>query len=516
MNPRYYKISRLLLTAMMCVLYLACNDQIPYRSTVTGASTSTTAGSGNGNDDDAPVKRPDGAIKFKADFCGCKDGVAVTYGNCSTFCTGKNTGGAERFYANFTVTEPITLSGLGNVSGWCNTLLPDDTSNPSCVIEAKDDTGAILRLPVPPTSGLNSITTEIQELRNNKTYVFTLVEIASGARSDSIQIIKFTPEVSTILGPLKVAPITQYTCLYRNFETEQNTTNVYYTGAYRLHFYFLPAMAPNPITGTTNLICNDFLNPMYAGMDPALVPRLEQTPGTFSLWDASDPRFYDNNGNGSKDINEVIAQKSSNYGTTIPGSTNFFVKFSWPGSPVLNSDAGNTASAAQPIGYYMAPWIDQTTFKSYCLTSGHYNSSNALFKALRDVIQVDTEGLYIGEKAAETFVASDGVTQITGAKDYILIRESNLKSVWFYLDNGTPTAPNDANVASVPVYFYYPLNKTTPFVRSSTQRIYRVRSAAELANLSSDATGSNAAGANTSYPPHDRKIGCVPKLGNTF
>jgi hypothetical protein len=514
MNSRTYKLSRLLLTSMMCVLFLACNDQIPYRSTVTGASTSTTAGSGSG-DEDLPAKRPDGAVKFKADFCGCKDGVAVTYGNCSAFCTGKNTGGAERLYANFTVTEPITLSGLGNVSGWCNTLLPDDTANPSCVIEAKDSSGAKFELPVPVTSGLNSITTEIQGLTNNKTYVLTLVETVSGARSDSIQIIKFTPQVSTVLGPLKVAPISQYTCLYRNTETVTNSPDVYNMSAYRLHFYFLPAMAPNPVTGATNLICHDFLNPANQNIDPVLVPRLEQTPGIFSLWDSTDPRFFDNNGNGTKDINEVIAQKATNYGSAISATTNFFVQFTWPGSPVLSGEAGNTASPAQPIGYYMAPWIDQSTYKSYCPTSTHYNGTNALFKALRDVIQLDTEGLYIGEKAAETFLSSEN-KPIVGAKDYILIRETNLKSVWFYLDNGTPTAPTDSNVASVPVFFYYPLNKNTPYVRSSDQKIYRVRSAAELSALSSNATGANAAGANTSYPPHDRKIGCVPKLGNTF
>jgi hypothetical protein len=119
-------------------------------------------------------------------------------------------------------------------------------------------------------------------------------------------------------------------------------------------------------------------------------PRLELFEGAFNLWDTNDPRFYDNNGNGTLDINDVIVQKTKNFGATIPTSTNFFTKFNWPGSPQLSEDAGNTNTL---IGYYMFPWIDPSNFKSYCLTSTHYNSNNALFKALRDIIGVDTEWL---------------------------------------------------------------------------------------------------------------------------
>jgi hypothetical protein len=149
----------------------------------------------------------------------------------------------------------------------------------------------------------------------------------------------------------------------------------------------------------------------------------------------------------------------------------------------------------------MAPWIDSATFKSYCLTSTHYNGTNPLFKAFRDIIGVDTEGLYVGEKAAETVTTPTGVT--SGLKDWILIRETDVKAVWFYLNNGVLTAPTDNNVKDVSVYFYYPLNKASPFVKTSTQRMYKVKWAYELNGAST---------IPTSLPPHDRKIGCIPKF----
>jgi hypothetical protein len=274
-------------------------------------------------------------------------------------------------------------------------------------------------------------------------------------------------------------------------------------------------MPPTPIpAGNSNLICHDIQT--YGNIDQELYPRFEQLAGVFNLWDTTDPRFYDNNGNGTLDVNEVIIQKTRNFGGTIPTGTNFFQTFKWPGSPQLQTQSGNNSTTTQSLGYFMAPWIDQTTFLSYCLNSGHYNSSNPLYKAMRDIIGVDTEGLYIGEKAPETVTDSSG-NVTSGFSDYILIRESDLKAVWFYLKNGVPTAPTDTTVVNNAVYFYYPINKVSPFVRTSTQRIFRVKSAAEL-NSSSTSTGTTSSSNTTSsggsltYPPHDRKIGCVPKF----
>ncbi|MGE3611568.1 MAG: hypothetical protein AB7I27_18400 [Bacteriovoracaceae bacterium] len=493
----------------LTVLLVSCQDTVPQRDTIT-PDNSTTTGDGTDTGTDATkTSRPTGAISFKSDYCGCKDGKPVTYGDCTSFCSTKNTSGEEVLYINFTVTEAISLGGLGNVYNWCTKPMTGDTSNPKCLLEVKDEEGNTTNLDVTNIASSNSITSKILSLEYDKTYVMSLVESVSGSRSDTVQFIKFSsPTVISTLGPLKNAPISQYTCLIRDFSTDENTGDIYYNKAYRVHFYYHPRIPPTPVpAGTANLICHDIFNPLYGSVDDELYPRLENSPGIFNLWDTTDPRFYDNNGNSILDVNDQIFQKTKNFGGSIPSGTNFFSKFTWPGSPQMNEDAGNSNSP-DPIGYFMSPWIDQTTFKSYCLNSTYYNSNNALFKAFRDILQVDTEGLYIGEKAAETVTNSSGQTT-TGAKDYILIRETDLKQVWFYLKNGVPTVPTDDIVANVQVYFYYPLNKTSPYIQTSTQRIYRVKGASEL-NVSS--TPATSTGTTTSYPPHDRKIGCVPKF----
>lgn len=542
MNSRILNKTRTVWVIALLGFLVACQDTIPQRSTITpGSSTGeveiceedqTLTKVENESEipsdkskievgeeifyckDKASV-RPDNAVFWKSDFCACKDSKPVSYGNCAAFCSGKNTGGAETLFANFNVTEDISLGGLGNMYAWCKVNLPGDTVNPECELQAKDEQGNITPIDVNVPVNTNSLTANIQDkLAYDKTYVLTLVEKVSGAKSNSIQLIKFSTDVTLpTLGPLKNAPISQYTCLVREFSEDPVTNDIYYDSAYRLHFYFIPRVPPKPIpAGNANLICHDIFNPLYGVVDDELYPRFEQTPGVFNLWDTTDPRFYDNNGNGAIDINEAIIQKTRNFGGSISADAKFFTPFSWPGAPELESEAGNDNST-QPLGYFMAPWIDQTTFKSYCLTSTQYNSSNPLFKAMRDYIGVDTEGLYIGEKAPETVTDSQG-NMTSGFPDYILIRETDLKAVWFYLNNGVPTVPTDNNVANNAIYFYYPLNKASPFVRTSTQRIFRVRGASELNSGSSSGSnsGSTSTGGSTSFPPHDRKIGCIPKF----
>jgi hypothetical protein len=518
MNSRFKTIWSTLGVFALALL-VSCNDTIPQRSTITAGSSTITCPEGQEavtdpetglqTCEDIKVTRPTGAVAWKTDFCACKDTKPVSYGNCTAFCADKNTQGAETLFASFNVTEAISLTDFKNVDGWCNLPIAGDEANPTCRIEAKDEQGNIIPIEPDITPGKNSLTADLSGLAQDKTYVLTLVETISGAKSDSVQLIKFSPDTGLpVLGPLKNAPISQYTCIVR--QNYLIGSDAYYTQAYRLHFYFLPRIKPSPIPpGNSHLICHDIFNPLYTLNDDELYPRLETIEGVFNLWDVADPRFYDNDGDGVKDVNKAIIQKIKNYGgPNYSASTNFFAEFTWPGSPTLEEEAGNDTST-QPIGYYMAPWMDTSTYKSFCPNSTHYNGTNPIFKALRDYIQVDTEGLYVGEKSSESIVNQDGSTS-PGPKDYILIRETDLKQVWFYLKNNVPTAPDDTTVTSNTIYFYYPLNKVSPYVRTSTQRIYRVRGASELSGVTTGAGTSN--GGSTQYPPHDKKIGCVPKF----
>lgn len=527
MDAQYKTLLRMMLLLCATAVLTACQDTIPNRETIVsnnlrplecpeGQEVKEIVENNRRKqvcqEIPKPPVRPSNAVRYRPDFCACKDGKPVSFGNCTNFCSGKGTNGAQLLFASFDVTAEISLSGLNHTRGWCQIRLPNDEAIPNCRIEAKDEDGGVQSLPVNSWPTNNSLVADVGALADDKTYILTLVETVSGARSNSVQIIKYSVDLPIqALGPLKQTPVSQYTCIVREFSQDSNNRDIFYDQAYRLHFYFIPRMPPDPLpAGTNNIFCHDIFNPRFGLIDSVEAPRLELRPGVFNLWDTMDPRFFDNNGNGNMDVNDVIVQRTRNFGGSIGANSNFFLPFRWFGAPQLNAQAGNSNSnnQTQPIGYFMAPWIDQQTFKSYCPTSTQYNSNIPVFQAMRDLIGVDTEGLYVGEKAPETIFVNGQAT--TGMRDYILIRESDLKDVWFYLKNGVPTAPTDDNVANVAVFFYYPLNRQAPFVKSSSQRIFRVRGASELSGANTNASVTS--GGSTTFPPHDRKIGCVPKF----
>ncbi len=532
MDSRYKNLLRMMIL-VTSVTFVSCQDTIPSRATITPdefitdpdptcdeSEELTTNANGDKECTLKKVTRPADAIRFKADYCGCNNGKPVTFGNCAAFCSTKNTGGVSILYANFTVTEAISLSGLGNVFNFCNQPLETDTANPKCLLEIKDEAGNVSNLDVTTTANSNSIRVDISNLAEDKTYLIKLYEQSSKSGSDTVQIIKDSTQTNVdLLGTLKIAPISQFTCIIRNYLKEEAASGAityWYTAGHRRHYYYLPRNAPDALQGfSKEAFCHDVVK--YGTKDDATFPRLENTPGVFNFWDTQDPRFFDNNGNSIMDINDVIIQKTKNFGGgTLPATSNYFAKFSGLQLVIANPDSTTTTTnAAQPaLGYYMAPWIDTNTssYKSFCLTTEHYNSqTNALYKAFRDVVGVDTEGLYIAEKAAETIQDANG-NNVTTNPDYLLLRETDLKAVWFYVKNGVLTKPTEENVSNVTTYFYHPLNKTTPFIKSSSQQLYRVKSAQELASGSVSGGSTTTTGTTGMFPPHDKKIGCIPKL----
>jgi hypothetical protein len=524
MNSRYHHFLKALLMLMLSVAAVSCQDSIPRRATIspTSAASSSTGGSTTGKT--TLEVRPTNSVKFNSNFCACKDGKAITFGTCSSFCASKQTAGKEVLYASFTLKEDILLNAkLKNLLGWCTADLDDGiTANAKCLSEVRDENGTRAPIDVTIVNNTNSVTIDITDLEYEKTFVLTVYEESSGARSDSIQFLKTGTDTGnvTYLGPLKISPISQYTCLWRKPAVDNG--DLYFDTAFRMHYNFLPRLPPAALPANSDFICHDIFNPLYGAIDDPLFPRLELVEGAFNLWNLMDPRFYDNNENNNEDVNDQIIAKAKIYGVTITPGQKFFS----PYSPIISMNtaangtvtSGSSQTTAQPLGWYMSSWVDATTYRSYCLNSSHYNSSNGLFKAMRDIVGVDTEGLYIGYKAPQNYTSPRDGNVYTSPFDILLLKESDLKRAWFYLRNGVPTVPTDENVASVAVYFYYPFNFTSPYVKGSTQSLYQVMSMNDLqtvaggSSTSTTGTSGTATGSGTQYPAHDRKIGCIPKF----
>lgn len=344
----------------------------------------------------AARNRPNNAVFFKTDYCVCVDGQAVSFGNCASFCSDKNTNGVEVLFANFNYTPDKYFK---NVQEWCYKTNIFEVKKPKCALELRDENNNIIEVDVAATA--NSIKADVSEISYDKTFILTLKEVTTKAKSDSVQLIKFEHDTGIPMG-------------------------------LQVHSH-----------------------------------------GHFATWSNNNPLFYDNNGNGILDVHDVIRKKSKQYGQTLPSLVTFF-----------------TPSPFQPeIGWIMKPWIEQTTYFSYCLNDAHYNSTNAVFKAIGDVLlNAPTEGLYVAVSMENDY-------------DIRYIRESDLKDVWFYLKDGIPKMPTDQTVNKNKIFFHYPLDRVNPYVKKPNQTVYLMKSLQDL--------GVEVPGA---YPAHDRKIGCVPKL----
>lgn len=125
-------------------------------------------------------------VNFKMDFCACKDGLPVSFGNCNSFCAGTQTNGAEILYSSFTV-KPNT--SLNTVYKWCTSARPRIPMNPKCVLKATNGSSSI-SMDV-DFKAENDLTFNVSALRYDATYLLQLVELSTGAKSDKIQFIKY-------------------------------------------------------------------------------------------------------------------------------------------------------------------------------------------------------------------------------------------------------------------------------------------------------------------------------------
>ena len=108
-----------------------------------------------------------------------------------------------------------------------------------------------------------------------------------------------------VMGPLKVMPIAQYSCLVRSGQYSNTTNEFYFQNAARVHFYYSANRRPSNLSpGETTYTCHDFQ--LYGENDGPGLPRFELMSHHFSLWNAQDPRFQTLQGSESPKINTLI------------------------------------------------------------------------------------------------------------------------------------------------------------------------------------------------------------------
>ncbi len=463
-----------------------------YTSNINSAAKVCLPGSG--------ILRPSGQVFIDKGFCACKDGKPIIINNCDSYCATAPTTSTPTLYGRVTLGPDVELNNdLGNLENWCNQeITGSDYKGPACKLEVFDGASTqYISLNIPADS--NSFSASLVDLDENKTYVATLVENQSGsdARSDSFQIYMKTPDDGTgFVGPLKLTSISQYTCVQRPESTEGDSE--YFEDYARLHFYFPNGNRPTSMApGNPFVACHDVNQ--YGQNDSMLFPRLEEIPHHFALWDYTDLRFVDLDQDNSPDINkEIENQLAIDYGVT--GQTiNLFNLFSWPNRPNADSTPPN-------LGIYMQPWINEQSGRAFCPGQDEYHSNEPIFKILKELVGVPTEGVYLSEREPESYTTPDGQTS-EKPQDVLIIRENLLKKIWFYIENGTPVKADEVTANNRTIHFYWPAAdgvNEDPLTRQSDQSLYTVRAP--------DSIGKNGetTGLITTHRPPDKRFGCVP------
>ncbi len=302
-------------------------------------------------------------------------------------------------------------------------------------------------------------------------------------------------------GPLRISGSNQYFCIERDGGSTASTSNhdTIFSGSNRLHFYYNEMTEPSivPPSRDNFVFCHDTTK--YGLSDSVAYPRLGLAKNSFYVWGLKDRRFYDFNDNDKLDINdEISAVLAKKY--NIQAEANIFFTLFWKNGPVTNSTSGSPR-----LGYIMQSWIDSND-NDYCLTQKHYNSDSPLFKILKDYVGIDTEALYVAASEPETIVDPITGRESSATNDYLLIKESDIKKIWFYYQDGEAIEPDQETVQTKTLHFYWPVNKeSNPYVKTGSQKIYTVKSLSEV-------TGSS----TTVVEAQDKRIGCVPKTNSEW
>lgn len=449
-------------------------------------------------DDVVNIARPTNQIDIKSDFCSCINGKSDIISDCASFCATVAPSTSPVLYLNTIIGPDIALNTkLGNLDNWCNVQLESDLAKPQCFLHATDGTTTINNIPVTITG--NSLTANIQGLALDRTYIVKIIEGKSGsnAQSKEFQLRRKTQPVddNSILGALKVSPISQYTCI-KYGGTISSTGQMTRTSYARDYYYFPANETPPPIppAGGGNLspiVCHD--EQLHPGNDSAEYPRLELIPQLFAMWDKADPRFVNENSTGLI-INKTLTTRLLNeYG--IPAAIDIFKSMEYPNRPTTST----TSSVKSTLGYIMITFIDKAG-KAYCPTQVDFNGTDPLYNLLKDYMD-DTEGLFIAEKEAEAILENGTYKTIYGT---MFITESAIKKYGFYIENGLKIKADQSAMNTKTIYYYWPTNDTMDPLAQGNRKLFTIRATDAL-------NGNVPTGQSTSIRSSDKRIGCVPK-----
>jgi hypothetical protein len=489
----------------------------------------------------ATPSRPTNEINIVDDTCVCQNRATLSINSCATICAARGADTNATLIINTSpsaaiLNDPRFIAGnginVGTLNSWCNATIDDGRTDPACTVQIYNGANTLVLSENLKFEQQNTISVTVPaSLPDNTTYLGRIVESKSGSNAKSVpfqfRLKRDLATTTTVDSPLKIEPMTMYSCIFRRFtKASENVTSSSYTFAFRLSMFDKLAKNPVPISDTSQLtiFCHDFQ--LFGKTDNSSYPRLESFSHIFSLWDSDDNRFT-NQGNGLEINNLIHRRILAEYGQV--DTQQYFAPF-FGGSNGARYHPLIQTSVIQ--GYILTAFQDDSNGTAYCPNTTHYNSTEPKFKILKEIIGVDTEGLFMAVMTPVTYtsIATDAepVTNV----DLIYIRESIANQIWFYTERNS----SGVNVNIVPttetshtknLKFYWPPDFSNPtgrtvasngsitFEKKLWQEEYQILTGEEAQILIESATGSNEDGGVAEIPStfrtSDKRIGCIPK-----
>lgn len=285
---------------------------------------------------------------------------------------------------------------------------------------------------------------------------------------------------------VKVKTIIGYTCKYK----ELRWVPPYIFDYANRNFFFNSSLRPPSLPSDyRKIVCHDTLQ--YGELDSPLFPRLEER-ASFKLWDMNCFECGDRDQNGKMDLNEHITYEYSLRSGDDSVELSLFSILEWDFVPMEVASPGHHKVN---LGLIMSPFFNSYN-EAECPKQDDYNGDNLLYQIIGEFVGVNTQGLWVAE--SEPQLSSTGDVLV----DYLLIRESELKSGWFYLEGGRHLVPDRYTASRRAIHFYYPIDPVFPYVRKPHQLKYTLRSLEEL-GLSF--------GTHSRQRASDKRIGCIPQ-----
>ena len=459
------------------------------------------------------VLRPDQEVYINGkNLCVCKNGKPHILKECEATCNGKPNTVNAVLYGVTTLSSNVLIN-FGSLDGWCNNEITNSSnSGPSCSLKITSEDGSSDDLTVAVAANSNNFSATVEpSLTIDTNYIISIKENASGSESvaEQIRLAEYIdPDLNPNLGPLAWTPITRYACLFRSAEVSNNIPS--FISYARQHYYFTEQEKPVHILPNRPLIrCHEGFTDGGGSKDndDPLYERLSQESVSFALWSNNDSRLRDKDLDGQVDLNlEIVTEYETLTGQSNSGDR--FFPFSWRIRP---PDGHPSAALEASLGFILRPYVvESENFRGECPTQAHFQSSNTEYQLLGEYIQTDTEGIYMAESDAfvSEVVGADGTSTEDIITDVMLIKESDLKAIDFYEENGQRFPPNELGIGNKTIHFFFPFDKTTPLLKKDYQKRYTIKFPDEINR--DDTTVDD--GIKEGIEPSDKRFGCIPKI----